>query len=305
MAYLEGEGALCSIVGPNGAVIARSPEVTPPPPTLATPDDDFLSLQTPPPPSDASMQYESGLAAGFGSSAGAQDLGALDDAAASSGTLRLSMLDGENSEEKKGPAAGSVADTSNVAAFLPPDALQETQVELADERPEVPEPLYDAVPPPPGPEERSPVSFHQPATGAPPPLAAEYGQAPEASAVVAVPLPERIKGFVLGTERGRLALGVLVAFVLGFAISSTIAGGMEDGQYSKPLATLSEVYADATTVEAWEALEEVRATTIASMERRRRNIVITSLIVWLLVAGIILFLWLRVANWERFERSPA
>ena len=84
-----------------------------------------------------------------------------------------------------------------------------------------------------------------------------------------------------------------------------VASGMEDGEYSKSIRTLKVAYTEVDSVEAWRELEAIRETTIGSLERRRRSIVITSLMVWLAVGGLLLFLWLRVVSWDRIERSLA
>jgi hypothetical protein len=289
MEYLESEGALCTIVDDGGDIVARSAQVTPTPPADAGPDD-FLPLYTPPPGQGPGMQYESGLAAGFTGASDSQDLGVLADAAAaSSGSLKLSMLDGGNSEAKGGPSAGSVADVSDVEAFLPPEMLKEVKLELADEpeaEPDMPE--YEAPVHTPAPQ-----GFSEPATDDP---LESVGQVSQHSA-------KRSIAPLLVSARGRLTLGVLLAFVVGFLISSTVASGMEEGQYSKAHTELESVYAEVDSVETWLELDEVRKTTLDSLERRRKNIVITSLLVWLVTGGLLLFLWLRVVNWERIERS--
>lgn len=287
MEYLEAEGALCSIANDAGEIVARSAEVTPtPPPDLV--EDDFLPLYTPPPADGPEMHYESGLSAGFTGASDSQDLGVLADAAAaSSGSLTLSTLDGKSSDPKAGPGAGSVADAGDVEAFLPPEMLKETKIELEDE-PEPAPPAYE--PPVRTPAPQSHVVADEPEffeAGEPPPEA----------------FSKRATNLLIVSSRGRLALGVLLAFVLGFVVSSTVASGMEKGQYAKAATDLETAYADADSIEAWSELDGVRKSAIGSMERRRRNIVITSLIIWLAVGGLLLFLWLRVINWERVERA--
>ncbi len=288
MEYLESEGALCTIADGTGAIVARSAQVTPTPPPDAP--DDFLPLYTPPPAEGPGAHYESGLAAGFGDASDSQDLGVLaDDAAASSGSLMLSTLDGESSDAKLGPSASSVAATSDVEAFLPPEMLKETKLELADE-------------PEPGPE--VPEYLPPLRTPAPPSHAASVAEAPPDAALEApasLAKPPLLQ--FLASARGRLALGVLLAFIVGFIVSSTVASGMEEGQYAKAVASLESAYADVDTVDDWLELDAVRETTISGLERRRRNIVITSLLMWLAVGGLLLFLWLRFVNWDEIERS--
>ncbi len=284
MEYLESEGALCTIVDDRGDVVVRSAAVTPTPPPDAA--DDSLALHTPPPPEDNEVHYESGLAAGFGGESDSQDLGVLADAAASSGSLTLSMLDGESSEKKAGPSAGSVAAASDVEAFLPPEMLKEAKLELAEE----PAPIAEDDAALQTPAQLDDIEALEDSS------AANFGQ--ETASSERPPL-----ALLLVSGRGRLALGVFLAFVLGFLVSSSVASGMEEGQYAKVITELETVYADADSVEAWNELDAVRKTTLGSLERRRRNIVITSLLVWLAAAGLVLFLWMRVINWERVERS--
>ncbi|MCP4445368.1 MAG: hypothetical protein GY811_08495 [Myxococcales bacterium] len=294
MEYLESEGALCSVVDASGRVVAHSAAVTPTPPPSSEPDD-FLPLYTPPPAADAG-QYESGLAAGFSGGSDSQDLGVIaDDAAAWSGSLRLSVLGGDSSESKGGPSVGSVAETSDVAAFLPPDALVESKLELAeDDEPE-------ALP-----------AYEQPPIPSPPPqqVVEQYERADEAGETAHLAVPgtsatRRGIQLALVSSRGRLALGVLLAFVVGFVLSSFIASSMEDNRYAKAVDELEAAYVQADSVDAWLELDAVRADTVESLERRRRNIVITSLLVWLVSGGLLLFLWLRFIDWARLEESVA
>ncbi len=292
MEYLESEGALCSIVNANGTVVERSAAVASP--TIAPDEpDDFLNLYTPPPapqPSEDAKNYESGLAAGFGGASDSQELGALSDpSAASSGSLRLSMLDGDGSEASESTAASSVADASDVEAFLPPDALKESILELADDKPE-PLPTFETKQvPTPRPEIYEPVVHNE--------------DTDVADRVTSSSILKRALEFFVGTARGRLTMGVFLAFLIGFGLSSTVASGMEDGQYVKEIGELEAAYNAVDSIEGWSRLEEVREATIGSLERRRRNIVVTSVLVWFAVGGVLLFLWLRVINWDRLQES--
>ena len=104
-------------------------------------------------------------------------------------------------------------------------------------------------------------------------------------------------------ERLRFAVGIMLAVLFGFLIMSMVASSREASRYSTIIAELKAQYDEAETSVAWDALDGARATTLENLQVRRRSIVIMSVFVWLLVAGLFAFLWLRVFDWSRWEEA--
>lgn len=338
MTYLEAQGALCSIVDQAGEIVTRSSQLAatvrgrpaqglpdkdpassdqislaktlPPTANFATPAPTEtapkLALMTPPPPPDSpgGEDYESGLAAAYAGDS-SQDLGALNDgSAASSGSLRLETLDGASEEEEESKPNASVAEVTDVAAFMPPDMLEEQKLELDVDPPEPTPAPHDS--PDPSELDSSEVaassSSRMPAaTGD---LYDEDELDPEQTASVpATPVHLRVLQLLSRRERVRFAVGVMLAVLVGFVVTSIVASSREASRYSTIIAELKAEYDAAETSVAWDALDDSRATALETLSVRRRNVVIMSVFLWLIVAGIFAFLWLRVLDWSRWEES--
>jgi hypothetical protein len=333
MTYLEKEGALCRVVDEKGATVAQSSALivtlrgkpakgtttmqesaekdaqeaqlastlTMEPQKVA----EALPLHTPPPPPDG--DYESGLAAAYTSTPSSQDLGALSDAS-ESGSLRLETLDGSSAEEEAKKPRSSVADTSDVAAFLPPDALAEQNIEL-DMEPEEGPALAAAVTTPPPASEEAPA----PGKSARISAAQEVQESLEEEDKAVDKGPKKppheaalaaLSGSLTAlsaSERLRFAVGVVLAVFIGYGVVTLVASSQEASKYSPIIAELNAEYDVANTSVAWNALDDSRATAVETLEARRRGIVIMSIFVWFAVAGLFVFLWLRVVDWTRWE----
>lgn len=330
MKYLEDEGALCRIVDDKGDTVAQSPALivtvrgkpakgassmqetaaqeaklaeaaqvlTPVPPNLAP----ELPLHTPPPPPDE--DYESGLSAAFTSTPTKQDLGALnDDSAIASRSIQLETLDGSSEEEQKSKPNSSVADTSNAAAFLPPDMLEEQQLELnmePEEGPALPESTSAAAPEPSA--EARPSGRISAAQDVATSLE-EEDEEDEDKAPAGPKTPPHLAVLMAlsGSERLRFAVGIALAVFIGYGVMSFVASSREESRYAPVIEELHAEFAAASTSMAWNALDDARATALETLKMRRRGVVILSLFVWLAVAGIFAFLWLRIIDWERWE----
>lgn len=329
MNYLENEGALCRITNAAGETVAQSsalivtvrgkpakgdatmqesaakslqePSIL----TLAPHNiAEELPLHTPPPPPDG--DYESGLSAAYSENAGEQDLGALEDASAiSSAGLRLETLDGSSEEEQAKVPSSSTADASDVAAFLPPDMLEEKGLELdtaPSEGPAVPEATNrsaaaadDADDAKPQESSGARVSAVQVAQDS---IAEDNAPAQPKTA------PHKaVLAALSGSERLRFAVGVLLAVLIGYGVASAVASSREDSKYGPVIAELDAKYDTASTRVAWDSLDDARATALETLSVRRRGIVILSLFVWLVVAGLFSLLWLRVIDWSRWEEA--
>ena len=332
MTYLEKEGALCRVVDEKGATVAQSSALivtlrgkpakgtstmqesaekdaqqaqlastlTMEPQKVA----EALPLHTPPPPPDG--DYESGLAAAYTSTPSSQDLGALSDAS-ESGSLRLETLDGSSAEEEAKKPRSSVADTSDVAAFLPPDALEEKNIELDMEPEEGPAlsaatttPAPDSEAPAPGKSARISAQQEVQESLEEEDKAVDKGPKKPPHEVALAALSGSLAA-LSASERLRFAVGVALAVFIGYGVVSLVASSREASKYSPIIAELNAEYASANTSVAWNALDDARATAVETLEARRRGIVIMSIFVWLAVAGLFVFLWLRVVDWTRWE----
>ncbi len=327
MTYLEQQGALCRIVDDKGATVAQSSALivtvrgkpakgtstmeesaaqdsqdaeeatvlTMEPHKVAT----ELPLETPPPPPDG--DYESGLSAAYSSSTTSQDLGSLnDEAGISSASLRLETIDGSSEEEQAAIPSSSVADSSDVAAFLPPDMLEEKSLEI-DMEPEAGGPsISDLTPPPPVADEAAGSSKSARIS------AVQDGEEePEDDKIVdkvpRTPPHQIVLRALSGSSRLRFAVGVLLAVFIGYGVASSVASSREGSKYAPVITELSAEYARAKTTVAWDSLDDARATALETLHVRRRGIVIMSTFVWLAVGGLFVFLWLRVVDWTRWE----
>ncbi len=328
MSYLEKEGALCRIIDENENTVAQSSELivtvrgkpkkgdssmkesaesdaktaleasflTMEPHVAGT----ELPLETPPPPPD--MEYESGLSAAKGTDSSSQDLGVLaEDSAGSSRPLRLETLDGSSEEEQAKITKSSVADTSDVAAFLPPDMLEEKSLELDMD------PVGPPTPAPP------PISGSHAVATPPPPSGKSSRSSAATSAQEEIeaeqeeekgskdPPHKRMLAALSANERLRFGVGVMLAVLIGFGVVSLVASSREASKYSTVIAELRADYASATTSVQWDALDDSRATALETLEVRRRGIVMMSIFIWLVVGGLFVFLWLRIIDWTRWE----
>ena len=327
MTYLEKEGALCRIVNEKGETVAQSSALivtlrgkpakgTSSMQESAAQDSKeeaaanvlsmephniapALPLHTPPPPPDG--DYESGLAAAYTADAGEQDLGSLnDEAGISSASLRLETIDGSSAQEEADKPSSSVADASDVAAFLPPDMLEEKSLEL-DMEPEAGPAVSEAVVTP-APPADSPAASSQSARISAV-VEAQDSQEDEnvVDTVPKTPPHKLVLTALSASERLRFAVGVFLAVFIGYGVVTLVASSREASKYAPVIAELNAEYDVANTSIAWESLDDARATALESLHARRRGIVILSIFVWLAVAGLFGFLWLRVVDWTRWE----
>lgn len=328
MNYLEKQGALCRVVDEKGTTVAQSSALivtlrgkpakgtstmqesaekdskaqlastlTMEPQNVAP----ALPLHTPPPPPDG--DYESGLAAAYTSTPSSQDLGSLnDEAGISSASLRLETLDGTSAEEEDEKPRSSVADTSDAAAFLPPDMVEEKSLELDMAPEEGPAPPAMTPPPTPAPQdsEEAPVASKSARISA----AQEVQEPSEEDKIVdkgpRTPPHKIVLAALCDSERLRFVVGVFLAVFIGYGVVTLVASSREASKYSPVIAELNAEYAAANTSIAWNSLDDARATALETLETRRRGIVILSIFVWLAVAGLFVFLWLRI-DWSRWE----
>ncbi len=283
VSYLEGEGALCTVVDGMGQIVMQSARLSAAAGAelrdeISMPEvDDEFALHTPPPPPDYSSDYESGLSAASGSAAAAQTLGALDDQSASH-SFSLATLDGKGDEGGAG-AGVSRAAIDHESAFLPPEMQSETALELDTD---------------------SALMAAQSRAAEELSVEQEPGDTPEPQAKAA-PLPARVLGLLSRNERARFAAGVMLAVLLSFVAVHFFAASRESSRYEGVLTTLREEYAAADTPAAWQALDDARDHAQTTLHDRRTTIVVTSTMIWLVLAALLVFVWMRLVDWSRFE----
>lgn len=299
MLYLEESGALCSIIASSGMAVSRSSTLSRSPPVDTGESLDALTLQTPAPPPDSppalSPQPTQPTPAPAPVIAEASEPGF--------GGMQLSTLDGIDPSTQKAPL-----DQSD-QAFLPPDMAQEDmmlEVDRAPERTPVPPPSEVGMD-----EEVFDLGAPELDTAPNSPQVQPAAVAVRRSAArpsVSVSLSSNKPGFLeflANNMRLRFGLGVMVSLLIGFFVMSPIASSREASRYDEPIAELSADYAGADTVFAWDGLEARASDTLDSLKSRRSGIVVTSLIIWLVISGLLGFLWFRVVDWSRWETLPS
>jgi hypothetical protein len=214
-----------------------------------------------------------------------------------------------------------------VDLFAPPAAAAADVVELADDEiahrarkrmtaPPVaaPEPLRsapsssvaphpagrsapaDPVPPAPGDPAGSPL----PRTVSTPLLAPRPSPAAAAGPPAAVRLAAPR---LLASPRARLAIGVLLAIVLGFLPADLVASARERSALRAIDARVIAKQDAADSQDSYDALDAFRADQLQAKRSKRRMIVLTSILIWGAASGAFGYVWFRHIRWERFDRA--
>jgi hypothetical protein len=335
---LERLGAICSLVDEAGApVAAAAPPAAPPAPTASAsrsppaPTASASRSLTPAPTASASRsltpvpgQFASGLAAAFGGGGDAdQDLGALGDASAS---FKLSTLDGDDGEARvdvrpPGPIAAPRQPTpppvrgapppaaAPAPAFAPPSFAppeEEGDLELAPV--ESVRPATQRMAPVPATQRLTPVPDE------PPPATARLrpSYADEIAAMSTAPAapPARstvqtVRRLLAENDRVRFAVGLLLCAALAFIPAHLVAVVREGTAFSEIDARVRTEQAKVRTAEDWDALDEYRAGQLDLKATRRRNIAISSLLLWAAASAGLGFVWFRKIAWDRLAPPPA
>ena len=294
-------------------------------PPRSAPLSDFRTMQTPLPGG-----YASGLAAAFETS-GSQNLGVL---GTDSGSFKLATLDGDEGDTAAAPAtsfappaaattgggaAARVAAAAAANAFAPPDAEEEEhELELvADARPT--RSAKHALEPSathsasrkvePAPAARSSSRLATPLPTEPlVPVDAEDLSAfavlesapPSAAAPAKPPRPNPlvvIRRLIVGNDRVRFAVGVVLAVMLAFIPVHLVASVREDSAFAEIDAAVRTEAAKVRTAEDWDGLDEYRGGQLTLKATRRRNIAISSLLMWAAVSGALGYVWFRRIRW--------
>lgn len=311
-ADLVEKGAVCCIADEHGAVLARLPQAAP------------AAAPTPAQPSAPDQHYESSLSAAF-AGGGQADLGAL---ANSMDGLTLATLDGQeeqlgddNSDEPTRPAV-------SLASFAPPSAdeqplhLAEIPGAVAKRQVGGPTPQAGAssnqsaashgeahdstpaqrrsarsLPRPPGTMAPAPYSDEPETPRAEPRHHARGGVAVEENAF------DRVRTRLADTPRLRFAVGVFAALLLGFLPAMLYAQSGTSDIAELRAALVAEQEQARGDLDRWNLLDSRRAAVLAEMESSQQNITIGGLLIWLLCAGGLAFLWFMKIDWQ-FYRTP-
>ena len=309
----------------RAAVATPAPPAAPTPPATPAPAAPTGSASTLPPSSNekaqpaadgAGNQYESGLAAAFGSDRSSQDLGILGgEEATDGGSMRLATIDGDEggrAAEEPSEAAAPVAAATSEEAFLPPEMQEGAEDDLSLLTP-VPEMLADApASAGPGPEPGMPGasdSGQMPAasSSAQMPAASPSSQMPAASSPT---LPRKKSSAsslttLASNARARFAVGVLLGLLVGGLPAYVLGASRHDSAVSEIKKDLRDDYAQAVTPERWDLLEQSRQGAAELIESKQRSIAIGSISLWLVLAAVLLFVWERKIDWTRWARSEA
>jgi hypothetical protein len=269
---LESFGLIVTVVDEAAPAAPPKPATRPPAPPIAAP------VAAAPKPAAAPV-YTSGLAAAAGGGGG-QELGALADV----DSWQIAAIDG--SVEEAPPPLRSSAAPSGAAAHA--DAVEEDPfAPPASEREEVELEI---------PVEQLATTSNAAAQqlAAPPPVASIEPDAPPPSAD---PLPARVVA-AIGEGRGNLIAGVAVALLLGFLPAHMVGCQREKG-YDEIRESVAAEIALIDSPEAWDNAAVAQAAGQATIESRHSSIVVSSVGLWLLAFGGLLYVWLRVIDWDR------
>ncbi len=286
-------GARCSVEEATSANVAKTPLPFPAQP----------ARQTTPPTiarTSSNKNYQSGLSAAFSAEqhvASLGSLGSLEDA----GSLTLSSVDGNDHD---GPATSgsfgpppdavpaATAKPSSASAkppaepldmFAPPDADDAAfSVDLAPEEVERSAKKRSSIPPENEPRPREPSIQ--------PPNRASRPSRPSLQAPT-VPLATGPTG--IREPRARLAVGVLLAIVIGFIPATLVASAREKSAYKTVDAKVVELQNQVVTPEDYAAIDGMRMKQLERKQDDRRNAALLAFIIWGVVGGGVAFAWFK------------
>jgi hypothetical protein len=327
-AELEALGAVCTVVASDSderasaAVAATMKPTAPFSPPPAAP----LAAPLAPPPPRRSPDYQSGLAAAFQpSGTEKQSLGALElyDGTSSS-ELKLATLDGHDDAAKPQPRPARVPPVRDSAPramaveaeqpppslpeyldlFLPPEMAQEREIDIAPavrpnlvKRPSGRMPL----PTPPATEAVETAAARPPEAEASAAATSAPAQAQAATVRPRVMPWERFLPLLAENVRMRLAVGALLALLLGFLPAHLLALAWESSAYGSTRAQLVQDYQTVATGDPV-SMAALRSAALDIMRSQRRTIALVSCLLWGASAAGIAFLWFRVIDFDRWRR---
>jgi hypothetical protein len=104
----------------------------------------------------------------------------------------------------------------------------------------------------------------------------------------------------LAAPRTRLAVGVVLAIVLGFLPADIISTMRERAMQHEIDGKVLAAQAAADTPDRYAALEAFRAEQLAAKRSQHRTIALTALLIWAAAGGAVGYAWFRVIRWDRY-----
>ena len=321
---LERLGAVCTIEEATAANSQRTtpipfPAVRPATPPAGNPVTRPSGSILPPQPRPSTPPpvggFTSGLSAAFSGEQPAASLGALE-----GGDIPLSLSSVDGSDDKSGPAVA--------ASFEPPAGGMPASIGPAPDKPKAPEkkakpkdePLDLFAPPetqgeqfevkldvdvreerkrastPPPTEQQPAARKSQPSLQVPSKTATPAGGVAVVGGTAA---PSKLG--LLGNERARHVVGIVLAIALGFVPAHLVASSMEKSAYAEIDQKVIRAQQQADTPEMYATLDKTRADFLDRKESERRNAAIIAIVVWAIVGGGIAFAWFKKIPWDNFE----
>jgi len=105
----------------------------------------------------------------------------------------------------------------------------------------------------------------------------------------------------LRDARARLAVGVVVAIVLGFVPAHLVASARESSELRAIDDRVAVVQADADSQDSYDALDAFRTKQLELKQHKRTMIMLSSLVIWALVGGAIGYVWVKRLPWHRLD----
>lgn len=300
---LDRIGAICTIREDGGppAAASSATRASPPPPVPKRPEPPSphsLLPQTP-----AGRSDDSALA-GAGGADISLDLGALSTpTGADSASWSLSSLDGETDDAPTAvgptrvdpmpaaqPGDDSVTDqrAAPVDPFAPPDMDAEPDLDLSE-----------TVRPSGTIAQQAPQATSPGAGAAPAVSSYREVAATGPSSLHTAPLLSRIRHSIEESARYRFAAGVIVAALIGLIPAQAFAWLKGSSAYDQIRTDLEGEYAAAETPTQWSTLTIARDEARGLVASKQQRIAVGGVLIWLLVAGAVAFVWFRVIDWDR------
>lgn len=104
----------------------------------------------------------------------------------------------------------------------------------------------------------------------------------------------------LAAPRMRLAAGVLLAILLGFAPASIIASLREHRADHAIDAVVTSAQVAADSADSYAALDALRAEQLRAKQHAHRMIALTSLLIWAAASSGLAYVWFRRVPWDRW-----
>ncbi|MGE5185960.1 MAG: hypothetical protein ACM31C_28080 [Acidobacteriota bacterium] len=115
--------------------------------------------------------------------------------------------------------------------------------------------------------------------------------------------PAARAGLPLGDPRVRLVAGVVLAILIGFLPAHLVAAMREKSAFDTIDRKVLAEQEQATTPDAYAALDQFRDEQLARKKDERRSIAIVALVMWGAIGGAVAYGWFRRIPWERFEQA--